>query len=206
MIPVFLLLAICGQFQIARLKYGGGGDWYNDPEIIPNLCKELNRRTNIVALTEEAQVSLLDEKLYQYPFLFMTGHGNVLFSDEEVLRLRQYLEAGGFLYADDDYGMDESFRREMKKVFPNSDLVELPFDHPIYHQVYRFDNGPPKIHEHYEGPPRGYGIYLGGRLVVYYTYNSNVSDGWTDRYNDPEDVREQAIRMGINIVSYFLSN
>ncbi len=206
MIPVFLLLTICGPFQIARLKYGGGGDWYNDPEIIPNLCKELNRRTNIVALTEEAQVSLLDEKLYQYPFLFMTGHGNVLFSDEEVLRLRQYLEAGGFLYADDDYGMDESFRREMKKVFPNSDLVELPFDHPIYHQVYSFDNGPPKIHEHYEGPPRGYGIYLGGRLVVYYTYNSNVSDGWTDRYNDPEDVREQAIRMGINILSYFLSN
>ncbi len=206
MIPVFLLITVFGQLQIARLKYGGGGDWYNDPEIIPNLCRELNRRTNIVALTDEVTVSLLDDKIYQYPFLFMTGHGNISFSDEEVVRLRRYLEAGGFLYADDDYGMDESFRREMKKVFPGADLVELPFDHPIYHQIYNFDAGPPKIHEHYEGSPRGYGIYVGGRLAVYYTYNSNISDGWTDRYNDPEDVREQAIRMGINIISYFLSN
>ncbi len=206
MVNLLLILPVLlSQLQIARLKYGGGGDWYNDPEIIPNLCRELNRRTNIRAFTDEAQVSLLDEELYQYPFLFMTGHGNVSFSDEEVRRLRHYLESGGFLYADDDYGMDASFRREMKKVFPNSELVELPLDHPIYHSFYNFPQGLPKIHEHYEGPPRGYAIFLGGRMVVFYTYNSNISDGWTDRHNDPPEVREQAIRMGINIISYFLT-
>jgi len=156
--------------------------------------------------SDEAQVSLLDDKLYQFPFLFMTGHGNISFSDEEVRRLRHYLQSGGFLYADDDYGMDESFRREMKKVFPNSELVELPFDHPIYHCFYDFPSGLPKIHEHYEGPPKGYGIFIGGRMVVFYTYNSNISDGWTDRYNDPPEIREQAIRMGINIITYFLTN
>ncbi|MCL6465462.1 MAG: DUF4159 domain-containing protein [candidate division WOR-3 bacterium] len=203
---LLLILTLSGQFQIARLKYGGGGDWYNDPELIPNLCQEVNRRTSIKMSTDEAQVSLLDEKLYQYPFLFMTGHGNVSFTDDEVVRLRHYLETGGFLYADDDYGMDESFRREMKKVFPNSDLVELPFDHPIYHSFYDFFEGPPKIHEHYEGPPRGYGIFVRGRLVVFYTYNSNVSDGWTDRYNDPPEKREQALRMGINIIAWFVAN
>ncbi len=206
MSPLLCILILFSQFQIARLKYAGGGDWYNDPELIPNLCQEVNRRTNIKMSTDEAQVSLLDEKLYQYPFLFMTGHGNVSFTDEEVARLRHYLEAGGFLYADDDYGMDESFRREMKKVFPNSDLVELPFDHPIYHSFYDFPQGPPKIHEHYEGPPRGYGIFVGGRMVVFYTYNSNVSDGWTDRYNDPPEKREQALRMGINIITWFVNN
>jgi len=206
MTPLLLILTLSGQFQIARLKYGGGGDWYNDPELIPNLCQEVNRRTSIQMSIDEAQVSLLDEKLYQYPFLFMTGHGNVSFTDEEVVRLRHYLEAGGFLYADDDYGMDESFRREMKKVFPNSELVELPFDHPIYHSFYDFFEGPPKIHEHYEGPPRGYGIFVGGRLVVFYTYNSNVSDGWTDRYNDPPEKREQALRMGVNIIAWFVMN
>ncbi|MEO0079544.1 MAG: DUF4159 domain-containing protein [candidate division WOR-3 bacterium] len=208
--PLPWLLTVFGlasaQLQIARLKFSGGGDWYNDRDAIPNLCAEILRRTNIQVARDEAQVSLTDEKLYNYPFLFMTGHGNISFTDEEVVRLRHFLEAGGFLYADDDYGMDESFRREMKKVFPQNDLVELPFDHPIYHQLYDFPTGPPKIHEHYEGPPRGYGIYLGGRLVVYYTYNSNVSDGWTAAHNDPPEVREQAFRMGINIISYFLTN
>ncbi len=203
--PLLLAFSLLAQFQIARLKYSGGGDWYNDPEIIPNLCKELNKRTNISALTDEAQVSLLDEKLYNYPFLFMTGHGNISFSDEEVRRLRGFLERGGFLYADDDYGMDESFRREMKKVFPNAELVELPIDHPIYHSFYHFPQGLPKIHEHYEGPPKGYGIFIGGRMAVFYTYNSNISDGWTDRYNDPPEKREEAIRMGINIIVYFLT-
>lgn len=203
--PLLLAFSLLAQFQIARLKYSGGGDWYNDPEIIPNLCKELNKRTNISALTDEAQVTLLDEKLYNYPFLFMTGHGNISFSDEEVRRLRGFLERGGFLYADDDYGMDESFRREMKKVFPNAELVELPIDHPIYHSFYHFPQGLPKIHEHYEGPPKGYGIFIGGRMAVFYTYNSNISDGWTDRYNDPPEKREEAIRMGINIIAYFLT-
>ncbi len=208
---VFLLLALlCGlasaQLQIARLKYGGGGDWYNDPDAVPNLAREVNSRTNIRVSTDEAQVSLLDEKLYQYPFLFVTGHGNISLTDEEVVRLRHFLETGGFLYADDDYGMDGAFRREMARVFPNSQLVELGFDHPIYHQVYQFPDGLPKIHEHAEGPPHGYGIFVGGRMVVFYTFNTNISDGWTAAHNDPPEVREQAFRVGINIVSYFLTN
>ena len=207
---LLLLSCFCGlagaQLQFARLKYEGGGDWYNDPDAVPNLAKELNSRTNIRALTDEAQVGLLDEKLYQYPFLFMTGHGNISFSDDEVNRLRQFLETGGFLYADDDYGMDAAFRREMARVFPNSQLVELGLDHPIYHQVYEFPNGLPKIHEHAEGPPHGYGIFVGGRMVAFYTFNTNISDGWTVAHKDPPEVREQAFRMGINIVSYFIAN
>jgi hypothetical protein len=206
---VLLLVFLCGlasaQLQVARLKYSGGGDWYNDPDAIPNLAKELNSRTNVRALTDEAQVSLLDEKLYQYPFLFMTGHGNVSFSEEEVTRLRHFLESGGFLYADDDYGMDQSFRREMARVFPNSQLVELGFDHPIYHQVYQFPDGLPKIHEHEQGPPHGYGIFVAGRMVAFYTFNTNISDGWTAAHNDPQEVREQAFRMGVNIISYVLT-
>lgn len=211
---VVALLLLCGalaaqtagRFQLARLEYSGGGDWYNDPDAIPNLCRELNSRTNMKVSADEAQVSLTDDRLFNYPFLFMTGHGNVSFTEEEVKRLRHFLETGGFLYVDDDYGMDESLRRELAKVFPQSELVELPFDHPIYHQLYDFGSGPPKIHEHYEGPPKGYGLYVGGRLAVYYTYNSNVSDGWTTAHDDPPEVREQAFRMGVNIVGYFLTN
>lgn len=209
---LMLLLLLFGagtasaQFQIARLKYDGGGDWYNDPDAVPNLARELNSRTNIRLSTDEAQVGLLDEKLYNYPFLFMTGHGNISFSDEELKRLRAFLEAGGFLYADDDYGMDDAFRREIAKVLPGSQLVELAFDHPIYHQVYDFPNGLPKIHEHYPGPPHGYGMFVNGRMVVFYTYNTNISDGWTPAHNDPPEVREQAFRMGINIVAYFCTH
>ena len=204
---VSVLFGFAGaQLQIARLKYGGGGDWYNDPDAIPNLAKEINSRTNARVSTDEAQVGLLDEKLYQYPFLFMTGHGNISFTDDEVKRLRHFLETGGFLYADDDYGMDASFRREMARVFPNSQLVELGFDHPIYHQVFDFPAGLPKVHEHAEGPPHGYGIFVGGRMVVFYTFNTNISDGWTAAHKDPAEVRELAFRVGINIVSYFLTN
>jgi hypothetical protein len=207
---LLLVSVLCGlagaQLQIARLKYSGGGDWYNDPDAVPNLATEINTRTNMRVSTDEAQVSLLDEKLYQYPFLFMTGHGNISFTDDEVVRLRRFLETGGFLYADDDYGMDPAFRREMARVFPNSQLVELGFDHAIYHQVYQFPNGLPKIHEHAEGPPHGYGIFVGGRMVVFYTFNTNISDGWTGAHNDPPEVREQAYRMGTNIVSYFLTD
>jgi hypothetical protein len=196
---------VVAQFQIARVRYAGGGDWYNDPDAVPNLCRELNRRTSINAVLDEAQVSLTDDDLYNFPFLFVTGHGNIALSDEEALRLRHFLESGGFLYADDDYGMDESFRREMKRVLPQSELVELPFDHPIYHAVYDFDSGPPKIHEHYEGAPKGFGIHVAGRLAVFYTYNSNVSDGWTAAHNDPSDVREVAFQMGVSIVCWFLA-
>ncbi|MCX7784686.1 MAG: DUF4159 domain-containing protein [candidate division WOR-3 bacterium] len=191
---------------IARLKYSGGGDWYNDPDAIPNLAKEMNKRTNLKTEEYEKVVSLNDEKLFNYPFLFMTGHGNVTFSDDEVRRLRTYLILGGFLYADDDYGMDESFRREIKKVFPENELVELPYEHPIYHLIYKFPSGLPKIHEHYEGAPKGYGIFYQGRLVVFYTWNSNISDGWTEAHDDPIEKREEAFKMGINIIAYALTH
>ncbi len=191
---------------LARLKYQGGGDWYNDPDALPNLAKELNKKTNIATYENEVVTTLLDDKLYNYPFLYMTGHGNISFNDQEVTRLRNYLVNGGFLYADDDYGMDESFRREMKKVFPNQELVELPFDHPIYHMIYNFPNGLPKIHEHYEGPPKGFGIFYQDRLVVFYTYNTNISDGWTIAHDDPPEKREAALQMGINIIAYILTH
>jgi hypothetical protein len=194
------------NFTIARLKYEGGGDWYNDPDIIPNLAQELNKRTNIKSEIIEKVVSLKDEELFRYPFLFMTGHGNINWSDEEVSNLREFLTSGGFLYADDDYGMDESFRREIKKAFPDCDLIELPANHLIYRIIYNFPGGLPKIHEHYQGPPKGLGIFYQGRLVVFYTWNSNISDGWTDTHNDPPEKREQAFQMGINIVAYALTH
>jgi hypothetical protein len=202
----FLHAQETGLVTLARLKYQGGGDWYNDPDILPNLAKELNRRTNIATYENEMVTTLLDDKLYNYPFLFMTGHGNISFNDQEVARLRSYLINGGFLYADDDYGMDESFRREIGKVFPNQELVELPFSHPIYHMVYSFPNGLPKIHEHYEGPPKGFGIFYQDRLVVYYTYNTNISDGWTAAHEDPPEKRDVALQMGINIIAYVLTH
>jgi len=197
-----IALLVC-QIALARVKYQGGGDWYNDPDALPNLAAQVNSRTSIRLSTEEKVVSLTDPGLSRYPFLYLTGHGKIRLTDAEREALRRYLEGGGFLYADDDYGMDESFRQEIKKVFPERELEEVPFDHPIYHIFYDME-GPPKIHEHYEGPPKGYGIFIGGRLAVYYTYNSNVSDGWTAAHGDPEDVREQAFRMGINMVLYAL--
>lgn len=201
-----LSLSSAQDFTIARVKYDGGGDWYNDPDEELNLAQELNKRTNIKADVTKKVVGLNDENLFQCPFLYLTGHGNINFSDDEVKRLRDFLINGGFLYADDDYGMDESFRREMKKVFPENEFVELPSDHLIYHIIYNFAQGLPKIHEHYEGPPKGLGIFYQGRLVVYYTWNTNITDGWTDAHNDPQEKREQASRMGINIVAYVLTH
>lgn len=200
----FLIFSIVINLTIARLKYEGGGDWYNDPEIIPNLAKEINRRTSVKVEEKEEVITLLSENLYQYPFIFMTGHGNINFSEREAKNLRDYLLNGGFLYADDDYGMDTAFRREIKKVFPDKELVELPIDFPIFHIFYSF-NKIPKIHEHYEGSPKAYGIFHNKRLLVFYTWNTNISDGWTDRYNDPPEKREEAIKMGINIFLYALS-
>lgn len=202
-----MLIPVYGQnLIIARLKYSGGGDWYNDPDAIPNLAKEMNKRTNIKTEEYEKVVSLKDEKLFNYPFLFITGHGNISFSEDEVKRLRVYLMHGGFLYADDDYGMDESFRREIKKVFPENELVELPFEHPIYNLIYKFPSGLPKIHEHYEGAPKGYGIFHQGRLVVFYTWNTNISDGWTEAHDNPWAKRDEAFKMGINILVYALTH
>ncbi len=194
------------RLTIARLKYSGGGDWYNDPSIIPNLAREINRRTTTRVNEEEATVEIKTPELFQYPFLFMTGHGNIDLSQQEAKRLRLYLTHGGFLYADDDYGMDKAFRREIKKVFPDKELVELPSDFPIYHCFYDFPHGLPKIHKHDGKPPQGFGIFDQGRLVVFYTYETNISDGWADPdvHKDPPEKREAAFRMGINIVTYAL--
>jgi hypothetical protein len=189
--------------RIARVHYQGGGDWYNDPSCIPNLSRFLNQVAAIRMSDEEARIDLEDERFFAFPFLFLTGHGRVDFSAEEASRLRTYLENGGFLYADDDYGMDTSFRKAMEKVFPERSWQELPFSHGIYHVRFDFPDGPPKIHEHDDKPPRGYGLFDDfGRLMVYYTVESNVSDGWADAdvHHDPEDVRVRALRMGSNIV------
>ena len=195
------------SLMIARVKYRGGGDWYNDPSAIPNLCRYLKSHTGVDVAEEEAQVSLIEESLYTFPILFLTGHGRILLSDEEIDRFRNYLLHGGFLYADDDYGMDKYFREIMKKVFPDRSLIEMPFSHGIYQIQFQFDNGLPKIHEHDEKPPQGFGIFDDtGRLMVYYTMETNISDGWADPevHNDPPEKREAALRMGANIIIWAL--
>lgn len=192
------------DFTIGRLKYGGGGDWYSDPTSLPNLLRGLRERTNVAAAERESPVEIQDEDLFRYPFLYMTGHGEIKFSDAEVQRLRYHLTHGGFLWADDNYGMDQFFRREIRKVFPEEELLEIPFDDPIYHIFYDFPQGLPKIHEHDGGPPRGYGIFHDGRLVVFYTYDTDIGDGLEDPevHNDTPEKREAALRMAINIVTY----
>ena len=209
MVFVYLGILLFSQydFTIARLKYGGGGDWYCDPSSLPNLLKAINERTHIRAAPKEVVVELTNPELYKYPYLYMTGHGAVKFTDEEVKILRNYLINGGFLHADDCYGMDSSFKREMRKVFPESPLVELPFDHPVYHSFYDFPGGLPKIHEHDGKPAQGFGIFYQNRLVVFYSYECDLGCGWEDPdvHNDPLEKREQALRMGINIVVYVLT-
>jgi hypothetical protein len=197
-----------GAFQIVRLKYGGGGDWYNDPSGEINLLKFVARNTNIKTNPEYKFVDVSSDDIFSYPFLFATGHGNMVLSDSDAKRLRDYLEKGGFLYVDDDYGLDKSFRRTIKKVFPEKDLVELPFDYGLYHCLYDFDYGPPKTHEHDGKPPQGFGIFIGKRLAVYYTYESNPSDGWADPevHKDPESKRQEALKFGTNLVVWVLSN
>ncbi|UCC11204.1 MAG: DUF4159 domain-containing protein [candidate division WOR-3 bacterium] len=208
-----MLLLVClliGQydFTIGRLKYDGGGDWYANPSSLPNLLQEVSERTNVRAAPRDENIEVTDPKLFEYPYLYMTGHGNVYFTDEEVMILKDYFAAGGFLHADDNYGMDSSFRREIRKVFPESPLVEIPFDHPIYHVFYEFPEGLPKIHEHDAQPPQGFGVFYEDRLVVFYTYECDLGDGWEDPdvHNDPPEKRESAFQMGINIVLYSLTH
>jgi hypothetical protein len=195
-------------FTIARLKYAGGGDWYWGSSAIPNMLKFLKENTNIPVSEEEVRVSVMDENLFSYPFLFLTGHGNIKFSDQELERLRSYFSHGGFLFANDSYGLKEAFFREMKRLFPDEDLVELPFSHGIYHCFYQFPNGLPKIHKHDGKPPQGFGIFHQGRLVVFFVYESDIGDGWEDPqvHNDPPEKREAALKMGVNIVTWALSN
>ncbi|MGH8004902.1 MAG: DUF4159 domain-containing protein [Limisphaerales bacterium] len=194
-------------FTIARLKYGGGGDWYWGPSAVPNLLAYFRQNTGIPTAADEARVSIADDNFFSYPFLYMTGHGNVRFTDEEARRLRTFLTKGGFLLANDSYGLDKSFRREMKKVFPEEELVAVPFSHPVYHCFYDFPGGLPKVHQHDGKPPKGYGLFYKNRLVVFYAYEADIGDGWEDPavYNDPAEKREAALKIGANVVIYALT-
>lgn len=196
------------RLTIARLQYDGGGDWYANPSSLPNLLAAIRARTSLPVERTEARVSLMDDRLWDYPYLYMTGHGNVRFSDAEIARLREYLARGGFLHVDDNYGLDQSFRREIARVFPDRPLVDVPLSHPIYSIVYRFPRGVPKVHEHDGKPAQGLGIFIGDRLAVYYTYQSDLGNGWEDQqvYNDPPAVREAALRMGVNLFVYAVTS
>jgi len=196
---------IHGQsFSIARIHYGGGGDWYSDPSSLPNLLKFLRTNTNIAVADDEVRFRPTDQEFYRYPYLYLTGHGNVRFTEEEILKIRETLLKGAFLHADDNYGMDVSFRVEMKRVFPNRDFIELPFDHPIFNIYYNFPNGLPKVHEHDGKPPQALGIFDEERLMVLYTYECDLGDGWEDAevHNNPEETRLKALQMGVNIIYY----
>jgi hypothetical protein len=207
--PASLPAAPSAMLSLGRLKYGGGGDWYGDQTSLKNLLAAARDRLGIAIAAEDADVvAPLDESLFRHPFLFMSGHGNVRFTPAEVERMHAYLTRGGFLWCDDDYGIDASFRREMHRVFPDQNLVELPFSHPIFHQKYDFPGGLPKIHEHDGGPARAFGLFHEGRLVVLYTFDTDLGDGLEDEgiHPDPPEKREQALRMSLNIVSYVLTN
>lgn len=192
---------------IGRLHYDGGGDWYANPSSLPNLLRAVRERTGLTVAERERVVRLTDVDLWDVPYLYMTGHGNVALSDREVAALRRYLQQGGFLHADDNYGMDEAFRREIRRVFPDHPLVEVPLDHPVYHIVYELPAGLPKVHEHDGKPAQGFGVFLNGRLVVYYSYESDLGDGWEDAtvHGDPADIREAALQMGVNLLAYAVS-
>jgi hypothetical protein len=195
------------EFTIAQLQYGGGGDWYANPSGLPNLLRAIRERTNVRISERPGRVKLTDAALWSYPYLYMTGHGNVRFTEEEVGILRQYLLAGGFLHVDDNYGLDESFRREIRRVFPEQDLVELPVSHPVYHGVYDFPQGLPKIHQHDGKPAQGFGLFHEGRLILFYSYESDLGNGWEDpeTYGDSPERREAALRMGVNLFLHALS-
>jgi len=194
-------------FTIARIHYDGGGDWYGDPSSLPNLLSYVKKNTSIMVDQTEARVKLTDPDLYNYPFLYLTGHGNIRFSEDEVGILREYLLKGGFLHADDNYGMDNYFRREIKRVFPEKDLIQLPISHDIFHAFYDFPNGLPKVHEHNGNPPQGFGLFDGERLMVFYTYEADLGDGWEniEVHNDPQFIREEALKMGVNILWFALT-
>ena len=189
---------------IGRLHYEGGGDWYANPSSLPNLLAAIRERTALVTADREVVVRLTDDRVWDVPYLYATGHGNVRFSDAELEVLRRWLRQGGFLHVDDNYGMDESIRRELARVFPGNTLVEVPLDHPIYRVVYPFPRGIPKIHEHDGKPAQGFGLFVNGRLAVYYSYQADLGDGWEDGdvHRDPPELREAALRMGVNLFSY----
>ena len=206
-ISIFLSVLLCQDFQIARIQYGGGGDWYSDPSSLPNLIDYLKTNTAIVNASNEVRIKLTDSNAKQYPYLYMTGHGNIRFSDNEIIELRSILNNGGFLHADDNYGMDKSFRREIKKVYPNKEFVELPHTHPVFYSFYKFENGLPKIHEHDNKPPQALAIFENERIVILYTYESDLGDGWEDAsvHNNSKEKRDLAFKMGVNIIYFALT-
>lgn len=205
---IFCSITAQNSFEIALLKYNGGGDWYANPTALTNLIKFSNKALDTQIKKEPVTVEVGSEDIFNYPFIDMTGHGNVVFSRQEAQNLRNYLIAGGFLHASDNYGMDQYFRIALKSVFPELDLIELPFSHPIYHQEFQFNNGLPKIHKHDDKPPFGYGLFYEGRMVVFYDYECDLGDGWEDPsvHNDPIEKHIKALEMGANILQYALGN
>lgn len=204
---IFLPILVAAQsrpVKIAVMKYNGGGDWYSNPTSVPNLIKFCNDNLKTTIDPEPGTVEPGSPDLFNYAYVDLTGHGNIYFSEAEAANLRTYLEGGGFLQITDNYGIDQFIRREMKKVFPELDFIELPFSHTIYHQKYQFPKGLPKIHEHDNKSPQGFGLIYKGRLVCFYNYECDLGDGWEDRsvHNDPEDVRQKALQMGANIISF----
>jgi hypothetical protein len=206
---ILLLISITSFSQeIALVKYSGGGDWYANPTSLPNLIKYCNANINTKIKAKPGLVEPNNPDLFSYPFVHMTGHGNVVFSDADEKNLRNYLTSGGFLHIDDNYGMDEYIRKELKKLFPKNDLVEIPGNHPIFQKPFLFANGLPKIHEHDGKRPQAFGIFIENKLVLLYTYECDLGDGWEDPevHNDPKEVREKALKMGANILNYIFNN
>lgn len=204
-ILLFFSLSLATQAQeIAVLKYNGGGDWYSNPTALPNLIAFTNKNINTHINKNPTSVAVGDEDIYNFPILFLTGHGNVFFSEDEAKNLRNYLISGGFLHISDNYGLDKFIRREIKKVFPELNFKEIPKSHPIYYQTFTFKSGLPKIHEHDKKPPQGFGLFYEGRLICFYDFESDLSDGWEDSivHNNPKKVREIALKMGANIIEY----
>lgn len=194
--------------QIAVLKYKGGGDWYANPTSLPNLITFTNNNIHTGISKNIATINSDDEDIFNYPLVFVTGHGNIFFSSEDIENLRSYLISGGFMHISDNYGFDPYVRRELKKLFPKLELQEIPPAHPIFHQTYTFTNGLPKIHEHDKKPPKALGLFYKGRLLVFYDHESDLSDGWEDAsvHNNPKEVREMALKMGANIIEYAFKN
>lgn len=200
----FFVISLCHAQEIAILKYGGGGDWYSNPTALPNLIQFSNNNIGTKINPKPESVEVGSVSIFQYPYLHMTGHGNVFFSDEEAENLKTYLLAGGFLHIDDNYGMEPYLRTELEKVFPNKELEELGADHPIFNQRYQFPAGLPKIHEHDGKRPQALGVFEEGRLLLLFTFESDLGDGWEDPsvHNDPEEIRLKALQMGANIIEY----
>ena len=205
---LFLIALTSNAQEIALLKYNGGGDWYGNPTSLPNLIKFCNQNINTKIKPKPATVEPGSSDLFSYPFVHLTGHGNVVFNDNEVQNLRNYLTSGGFLHIDDNYGMDKYIRKEIKKIFPNNELVEIPSTHKIFQGPFSFPNGIPKIHEHEKQKPQAFGIFIEGRLALVYTFETDLGDGWEDEevHNNPKEVREKALKMGANLVHYVFVN